>query len=434
MRSHIAAIAYREWRTRVRKRSFILGLILLPLLGVGGVVGMALVVRESTVEHEVLVVDHDALITLEYQGEWVPHCPSCFIEREGLAYRFTREMPADSVWLAQGFTAVVEFDADVVQNQSGYLWYKKAPGMQLTSWLERDLGLALEHMRVLETTDLNWPGYRALRFDLNLSTRDIKTGTGGVEIRSLVGFAFSVFLFMFIAVHGTTLMRSVLEEKTSRVVEVLLAAVRPVELMWGKLIGVAGVALTQFLAWSVLSMLGMTVFRALFNAGTFTEGLPAADFTTMLAENELTRVLLEINWPLMVAATFVYFIGGYVLYGGLYAAAGAASENETEANQFVVPLLMPLLFSYMAGSFTIGNPDLLLSAWLSWIPFTSPVSMLIRIASGVHWAEMLGSMALLWLTAWFMIKFAGRIYQVGLLHRGKKPSYRELFKWLRRDA
>jgi ABC-2 type transport system permease protein len=431
MRSHIGAIAYREWRTRVRKRSFILGLILLPLLGIGGVVGMALVVRESSVNHEVLVVDHDGLITVDHQGEWVPHCPSCFLEREGLDYRFTREMPVDSVWLAQGFTAVVEFDGDVVQNQSGHLWYESAPGMELARWLERDLGLALEHLRVLETTDLNWPGYRALRFDLNLSTRDIKTGTGGVEIRSIIGFAFSIFLFMFIAIHGTTLMRSVLEEKTSRVVEVLLAVVRPVDLMWGKLIGVAAVALTQFLAWSLLSMTGMALFRSLFNAGTFTKGLPTADLTTLMAENELTRVLLEINWPLMVIATLVYFIGGYVLYGGLYAAAGAASENETEANQFVVPLLMPLLFSYMAGSFAIGNPDLPLGAWLSWIPFTSPVSMLIRVATGVHWAELIGSMALLWLTAWLMIKLAGRIYQVGLLHRGKKPSYRELFKWLR---
>jgi ABC-2 type transport system permease protein len=175
----------------------------------------------------------------------------------------------------------------------------------------------------------------------------------------------------------------------------------------------------------------MALFRSLFNAGTFTKGLPTADLTTLMAENELTRVLLEINWPLMVIATLVYFIGGYVLYGGLYAAAGAAAENETEANQFVVPLLMPLLFSYMAGSFAIGNPDLPLGAWLSWIPFTSPVSMLIRVATGVHWAELIGSMALLWLTAWLMIKLAGRIYQVGLLHRGKKPSYRELFKWLR---
>lgn len=432
MRSHIWAIAHREWITRVRKKSFILGVILLPLLGVGSVVGLALVVRESQVDHQVLLVDHDGLIIKEHQGHWVPHCPACFKEREGLTYRFAREMPADSVWLAQGFTAVAEFDNAVVQNQHGQLWYDKAPGVQLTSWIARDLGLALEHMRVLETTDLNWPDYRGLRFDISLSTRDIKTGSGGVEVRAAVGFAFSIFLFMFIAVHGTTLMRSVLEEKTSRVVEVILAAVRPSQLLWGKLIGVAAVAFTQFLAWSVLSFLGMGAFKLLFNAGTFTQGLPAADLTTMLAENELTRALLEINWPVMVGATIAYFIGGYVLFGGLFAAAGAAVDNEKDAAQFTLPLMMPLLFAYMAGSATIGNPDLPLLVWLSWIPFTSPVSMLIRVASGVPWYELAGSLALLWLTAWAMIQMAGRIYRVGLLNRGKKPGYMDLIKWVRR--
>ena len=187
--SLIGAVIGREWRTRVFKRSFLLATLLMPFLGVGFIALTVMLTEGTETRNRVLVEDMPGLITRldAASGQFVPRCPGCFPERDLLEYRFTREAPADSVWQSEGYTALVEFDESVLQNKAGYLVYETSPGMQAKRRIERDLSRAMEHARVLESTELDWEAYQRLKFDLNLVDRAAsdagdRTEGGGEEI------------------------------------------------------------------------------------------------------------------------------------------------------------------------------------------------------------------------------------------------------------
>lgn len=440
--SLIVTVIHREWRTRVVKRSFLLGTLLLPLVAVGFMAATVLLTRSAEVHNVVLVEDAPGLITRldARSGQYVPRCPGCFPERDNLEYRFTREAPVDSVWQEAGHTVLVEYDESVLQNRSGYLVYTRSPGAGAKRHIERDLSRAMEHARVMESTELNWEAYQRLKFDLNLVERETgeggRTDGGGDEIRGLIGFMFSAVLFIVLAVYGGLIMRSVVEEKSNRVVEVLVAAVRPEELLLGKVIGMGCVALTQLLAWSLLSTLSFGVFQWLFDAGMLGQpGIPGGsevpvDLLTAMAENEFTAVLLDINWGLMVGATVAYFIGGYFLYGSIYAAVGASVQSEQEGQSMIIPIITPLFFSYFAATMAMENPDLPMLNWLGWFPLTSPVIMLVRVAGGVAIWEVALSWVLLIVTARLVLGLAGRAYRFGILHDGSRSGWKLLRQWI----
>lgn len=440
----VGAVIAREWRTRVFKKSFLLGTLLMPFLGVGFVALTVMLTKGTETQNLVLVEDTPGLITQldATSGQFVPRCPGCFPERDNLQYRFTREAPADSVWKLEGYTALVEFDESVLQNKAGYLVYETSPGMQAKRRIERDLSHAMEHARVLESTELDWSEYQRLKFELNLVDREAlkageRTEGGGEEVRGFVGFMFSAVLFLVLAVYGGLILRSVVEEKSNRVVEVLIAAVRPEELLLGKVVGMGAVALTQIMAWSVLSTAAFTLFQFVFDSGLMPgngahgTGEVPADLLTVMAENEFTRILIEINWVLMVFSTVVYFVGGYLLYGSLYAVVGASVQSEQEGQGMVFPLIMPLMFAYFFGLQAMENPEMAAFSWLSWFPLTSPVIMLIRVAVGVPMWELALSIALLLLTARFMLWMAGRAYRHGVLAGDSVSGWKLLLQWVR---
>ena len=440
----IGAVIAREWRTRVFKRSFLLGTLLMPLVSVGFIALTVVLSQGSETRNLILVEDMPGLITrLDVQsGQYVPRCPGCFPERENHAYHFVREAPADSVWQADGYTALVEFDESVLQNKAGYVVYSSSPGMQAKRWIERDLSRAMEHAKVLSSTELNWEAYQRLKIDLNLVDREVseegdRTQGGGEEVRGFVGFMFSALLFLVLAVYGGLIMRSVVEEKSNRVVEVLIAAVRPEELLLGKVIGMGAVALTQIVAWGVLSTAGFSAFQFVFDTGMLSgSGAPGpgevpADLLTVMAENEATRILLDIDWPLMAISTILYFVGGYLLYGSLYAAIGSSVQSEQEGQGMVFPLTMPLLFAYVFGIQAMENPDMVAFDWLSWFPLTSPVIMLIRVAVGVPLWELGLSIALLLLTARGVLWIAGRAYRHGVLAGDAQTGWKLIWQWMR---
>lgn len=442
--SLVGAVIAREWRTRVFKRSFLLGTLLMPFLGVGLIALTVLLTEGGETDNRILVEDMPGLITRmdSASGQFVPRCPGCFPERESLTYRFTREAPPDSTWKAQGYTALVEFDESVLQNKAGHLVYETSPGMQAKRWVERDLSRAMEHARVLSSTELNWEAYQRLKFDLNLvdressSTGDRKEG-GGEEIRGLVGFMFSALLFLVLAVYGGLILRSVVEEKSNHVVEVLIAAVRPEELLLGKVVGMGAVALTQIVAWSVLSTATFSLFQFAFDSGMLAgSGAPGpgevpADLLTVMGENDLTRVLLDIDWFLMAISTMVFFIGGYLLYGSLYATVGSTVQSEQEGQGMVFPLTMPLMFAYFFGLQAMENPDMAAFTWLSWFPLTSPVIMLIRVAVGVPLWEWVLSVVVLLLSARLTLWVAGRAYRHGVLAGSAQTGWKLLWQWMR---
>lgn len=270
------------------------------------------------------------------------------------------------------------------------------------------------------------------------------------EISMGLGFISGFLIYIFIFLFGSQVLRGVLEEKTSRIVEIIVSSVKPFQLMMGKVIGVGLVGLTQFLIWVVLTFAIVGVFRTampdMFRFTpdeqvyiTSTQVLSAEEIAqqreTIQEHNTMAGQLLEglaaINFPVMILSFIFFFLGGYLLYAAFFAAIGSAVDNEADTQQFMLPVTIPLLLSIIMAQMVIQNPNGPVAFWLSIIPLTSPVIMMIRIPFGVPYAEVALSAALLVLGFIFTIWVSARIYRTGILMYGKKVNYAELWKWLR---
>ena len=266
------------------------------------------------------------------------------------------------------------------------------------------------------------------------------------EIQFFVGIALGLLIYMFIFMYGSMVLRGVLEEKSNRIVEIIISSAKPIELMVGKIIGVALIGLTQLALWVLLTGSIVFVFQLSMpslsgqDIANVTETMQGgtAGLTSTLSEfsgaNEIFQAISNINLPFLMIMFLFYFMGGYFLYASLYAAVGAAVDNDTDTQQFLMPLSMPMLLALILAVFITKNPDGQVAFWLSVIPFTSPISMMMRIPAGVEvvqtW-EILLSASLLVLTCMASAWTAAKIYRTGILMYGKKTSYKELWKWLR---
>ena len=238
------------------------------------------------------------------------------------------------------------------------------------------------------------------------------------EIKIIIGGAFGYLIMMFIILYGNMVMRSVIEEKTSRIIEVIISSVKPFQLMMGKIIGTSLAGVLQFLIWSLLGLTGMVALSKGFHISPIIQAYI----------NEL--------WNLPIATILIsfiiYFIGGYFLYSSFYASIGAAVDNETDSQQFLLPIIMPLILGVYIGFFTVMNdPNGTVATVFSMIPLTSPIVMMMRIPFGVPLWQIILSMVILFSTFFGVVWFAAKIYRVGILMYGKKPTWKELAKWLR---
>lgn len=247
-------------------------------------------------------------------------------------------------------------------------------------------------------------------------------------------------LFMFIIIYGNMIMRSVIEEKTSRIIEVIISSVKPIQLMMGKIIGTSLAGITQFVIWFILGWVLMFIVGAIFGIDMAQVQTPQQELMNQAmqsggAQMQMQNLMTAIyNLPIanLVVAFIMFFIGGYLLYSSLYAAIGAAVDNETDTQQFMLPILLPLILAVYVGVFTvIEDPHGTVSTVFSFIPLTSPVVMLMRIPFGVPIWQQLIALVLLIGTFMFTVWIAAKIYRVGILMYGKKPSYKELYKWLK---
>jgi ABC-2 type transport system permease protein len=250
---------------------------------------------------------------------------------------------------------------------------------------------------------------------------------GNSEASFGIGLVGGFLIYIFIFMYGTMVMRSVIEEKTNRIVEIIISSVKPFELMFGKIISVALVGLSQFVMWIILG----SVFLLIANGLLSTE----VDITNLSANeglvSEMNASLMALPIKTLLITFLIYFLGGYLLYGSLFAAIGSASDQETDSQQFIVPITIPLILSFILVQVIIDNPHSGLAYWLSMIPFTSPIIMIARIPFGVPIHELILSITLLILGFLFTTWLAGKIYRVGILMYGKKISYKELWKWLK---
>jgi len=339
------------------------------------------------------------------------------------------------------------------------LYGKKNTSIQTQVRLENVLEKEIENQRFL-ASGLDRATLDRIEANVKLNTINLSDEgekDNNAIVTSIAGVAGAVIIYFFIFLYGVQIMRGVIEEKTSRIVEVMISSVKPFQLMMGKIIGIAAVGLTQFLLWIILSFIAVTAVSAAF--GIDAAPSPAAQFAAGQAaaqgeevadddqaatvdnaadENEVANTINDVkqsfanlNIALIFGCFLFYFLGGYLLYGSLFGAIGAAVDNETDTQQFMMPITIPLIISFiMSYSVVLKNPDGPVAFWMSIIPFTSPIVMMVRVPFGVPAWELLLSMALLVAGFVFTTWIASRIYRVGILMYGKKINYKELSKWL----
>lgn len=314
---------------------------------------------------------------------------------------------------------------------------EEAPNITILNTIEKVIGNKLTNQNFKEK-GLDLDVIEDSKAKVNIQIENFsgeKTSKMSNYVKMIFGGAAGYFLMMFIIIYGNMVMRSVIEEKSNRIIEIIISSVKPLQLMMGKILGTSFAGILQFLIWVILGGILLTVASSVFGIEPQPVGVDSA---MMLQENnqqEIQLVLQDImKLPLgtLVFSFFIYFIGGYFLYSAIYAAIGAAVDSETDSQQFMLPIILPLMLGIYVGFFSvIENPHGTVSTVFSMIPLTSPIVMLMRIPFGVPWWQVLISIFLLVASILFITWLAAKIYRVGILMYGKKPSYKELFKWMK---
>jgi ABC-2 type transport system permease protein len=419
-------ILQREYFSRVKKKSFLIMTVLGPVL-IGlfyGVIGFIMTRDTSGDEVRVVAVRDEA-------GLLNQHLDSM----KGYRFEFSN-LPPDSLNKALDKEEIDAFlwikDRDGIKADSVSLTALEVPGPSQKRDLERHIETALYNLQ-LKQAGLRKGFLDSLK--TSASIRTIKLGEDGklentsTEVKAGIGFALSFIIYIFIFMYGVMVMRSVQEEKTNRIVEILASSVKPFQLMLGKICGIALVALTQFAIWILLSFLIIT----LVSSGIDLKSMAGEQATVAGGGGVAGAMQAFQSLPFFrIGALFIfYFLGGYLLYASFLAAIGAAVDQETDTQQFMFPMTMPLVFAMVIASRVVfDDPFSSTAVWASIIPFTSPIVMVVRSGFDVPWWELLLSMSLLVLAFLGMVWVAGRIYRTGILMYGKKVTWKELGKWI----
>lgn len=434
---NIFLITKREYLTQVKKKSFIILTLLAPILMIGFGALIAFMFKANESSSTFNVVDKSGLFVGNLKSNNT--IKYVFVPKENeRALRSTlKEMTG-----IEGLLIIPELknnNFDELEKNTKLLINKKI-GFDTKSSVSADLSKVLKKEKI-KTLGLSEDQLVSLDKNFDLNTENVvdnNKADSGLDfgVKSGLSMVLMYAVFMFIIIYGVRVMRSVLEEKNNRVVEIIISSVKPFELMMGKILGVTLVALTQFVIWITMSVLGAIFLNTGFQA--MQKQIPGEQSSEMLQKFDITEtatkvshILLDMNFPLIIFVFIVFFLLGYIFYSSMYAAIGSAVDNETETQQFTLFAIIPLTLG-MYGSFTImNNPEGPLGFWLSVIPFTSPVAMIARIPFGVPAWQIALSMALLIASTLLMIFLAAKIYRVGILMYGNKASAKELWKWIR---
>jgi ABC-2 type transport system permease protein len=465
----IFLIIQREYLTKVKKRSFIVMTILGPILMASLFILPVYLASRQDDKQLISVLDETGLFASKFENNenytFIPVTTGLKEAKETLmksgSYMLLH-IPVTQLNVPDN--AIIYSDKQPTLNLKGYI-----SGV-MSRELEKHKLAAEIRNEILRKT----PGYKPgddttsvdlmsetilknIRTDVQITT--YKTDKGGTEQKSyteitmVVGLVASILIYMFIFMFGAQVMRGVIEEKTSRIVEVIVSSVKPFQLMMGKVIGVALVGLTQFLLWIAFTFIIITAVQAAFPQQfkkTQTEQTKIAGQSIALPNevapatpnsitantgndelNEVFEAFSSINLTVMIIAFLFYFLFGYLLYGALFAAIGSAVDNDADTQQFMLPVTVPLILSIVVAQTVIQNPESPLAFWLSMIPLTSPVIMMVRIPFGVPAWEIALSITFLILGFLGATWLAAKIYRTGILMYGKKSNYRELWKWIR---
>jgi ABC-2 type transport system permease protein len=439
-------IIKREYLVRVKKKSFIIMTFLGPILFAAVMFGAIALALNDNTSYDVLICDEAGIITKTNEaGSALESRFQVFKDSDNIHYHFTPETLTPDVFKESPYNVMIQVDQGTINDGHCNFYFKKVPSEFATQKIKSEMEESLERFRVTDSLRMDYEAYKRVKMDVSFHEINIeKLGTEDkTKETAVVGFGFAIMIYLFIFLYGVQVMRGVIEEKTNRIVEVIVSSVKPFQLMMGKVIGIGLVGLTQFFMWvllsGVVSTIGMFIFQSQFASGAsmienhemVQTGMSQAEAMQKLMDNEAIGLFFRINWPLMIGLFVFYFIGGYLLYGSLFAAIGAAVDSETDTQQFMAPVTVPLIFGYVVSAMMINNPEGAAGTFFSIFPLTSPITMMVKTAIGTDTWLIVVSMLVLIVTFVAMIWVAGRIYRVGILMYGKKPTYRELLKWIR---
>ena len=450
----ILLVIQREYLTRVKKPSFWILTLVVPIL-LAGVYAIPIILASRPLEHaHVLVVDDSGL----FQGQFRSGRDITYHEAGSIDYARRQLEQTDTL------DAIVYIPArETTLPRDAYLYYRTdAPSMTVQGDVNSQLQEILRNRILMDVHGLTPDDYTMLTSThIKLRTQDIETGRDSfLQIKIAIGIILSMLVFIAVFMFGSQVMRGVMEEKTSRIVEVIVCSVKPFQLMMGKVVGIGLVGLTQFALWVLLSAIAVTGVQ-LTNADIFEQAARNSSRTEIASKGteatsqyqtaqyeatqyeagegidrslqDLIQGLTDINYPLLILLFIFYFVFGYLLYASLFAAAGSLVDNETDSQQFTLPLTVPLILSMMLLPAMINEPSGNISTWLSLIPFTSPVAMLFRIPFGVPVWQVVLSMLLLLVTFPLCIWAAAKIYRSAILRYGQKASWRDVWHFMKKE-
>ena len=421
-------ITQREYLNKIRNKSFIIMTFVSPLIMVAFIllIGWLVNINKSEVKN-IAIIDESHIFA------------TAFTNTDEVHYHYLQNtdlLTAKKEVLEKGNYGLLYIPPKNTPNwyQQVTFYTEETPALSLTNAMLSVLEKTLFQYNLTEK-NINQQEIESAKVRVSLQLQNFtgeKTSEWGTLVKSILGMSAGYLIFMFIIMYGNMIMRSVIEEKNNRIIEIIISSVKPFDLMLGKILGTSLAGITQAFIWIVFTGVLFALLPTFFDmpmTGTTTEALQSPD--TAKIQEVLTAIY---QFPLL--ETFIlfilFFVGGYLLYSSLYAMIGAMVDNETDTQQFLLPVITPLMLAVYVGMFSVMEQTHgTVSVVFSYIPFTSPVVMLMRIPFGVAWWEILISLLILYLTFFMVIKLSAKIYRIGILMYGKKASYKEVWKWLK---
>lgn len=431
MNSKIPLIIGHEYRTRVMKRSFLIITLLTPILIVASIaLPVVLITSQSDdAQKSIAVIDKSGL----YQPAFTDSENYTFLFLDEDLQQARNEHPE-----VAGFLYITGDLTDSLQSVTFYS--EKQPNTETVPYLRRQLSDYVNQQRI---ASYNIPHLEEIiaqsKQRVNINTikweKDGSEHITSSDITELSGLLVAMLIFMFIFMYGGQVMQGVVQEKSSRIMEVMISSVRPFELMMGKIIGIALVGLTQVMMWVIIGGIAFAVITPFVMPET--QALSADAMNQMASNPEYSEIqeifiaLMGFDFLKIIVLFILYFIGGYLLYASLFAAVGSVVDNETDSQQFTLPISIPIMIAMFVAIQATHSPNSALAVWCSYIPFTSPIVMLVRVPYDVAWWEIAISMFILYLSFIGTTWLSGKIYRTGILMYGKKPSWKEIWKWIK---
>ena len=429
----LSLIIKREFNAKVRNKSFIVMTFLSPLLFVAMAALVGYLANISGDEAEkIALYDPAGVFTKDFKSD------------KETVYTDLSKLPLDKAKkeAAEKYEGLIFVpkvaDSKELVNRVEYI-SNDSPSMELVNKIEDVVNDNLTKQNLVKANI----DYKAI--DAAKTKAEVKLSKFSGEksfkwfnyLKVFIGFGFGYLIMMFIIIYGNMVMRSVIEEKTNRIIEIIISSVKPFKLMMGKIIGTSLAGILQFLIWAVLGGILLTIAMGFFGlkmgaaSAVSPDMIAAGTSKTEEMQVYLTEVL-TLPWATMLISFLIFFIGGFFLYSSIYASIGAAVDSETDSQQFLLPIILPLMLGVYVGFFTVMNdPHGTVATVFSMIPLTSPIVMMMRLPFGVPLWQIALSMAILFATFFGVVWFAAKIYRIGILMYGKKPTYKEIYKWLK---